>query len=229
MKSAVCTNQGAKLHNFSQKGVTFAFHHVLKSHKEVNIMSKIAIFASGNGSNAEAIIKYFQAEDRGAEVALVVCNHPDVAVIGRSFRLGVPCVVVNRSVFNNPEVMLPMLDNAGIELIVLAGFMLMIPDFMLRAYDRRIINIHPSLLPKYGGKGMYGHHVHEAVVAAGEIETGITIHYVSEVCDGGDIIYQATTNVHPGDTAEDVEAKVHTLEYIHFAPVIHDLVKKLNK
>lgn len=192
-------------------------------------MSKIAIFASGNGSNAETIIRYFQESDRGAEVAMVVCNHPDVAVIGRAFRLGVPCVVVNRSVFNNPDVMLPMLADAGVDLIVLAGFMLMIPDFMLRAYDRRIINIHPSLLPKYGGKGMYGHHVHEAVVAAGESETGITIHYVSDVCDGGDIIYQATTQVLPGDTAADVETKVHSLEYQHFAPVVEGLVKKLNK
>ena len=155
---------------------------------------RLAVFASGNGSNAENIIRYFQADDRNAEVALVVCNKPDAKVLERAEKLGVPAIVVPRRDFNNEDFMTGLLRDNGIDFIVLAGFLLIIPDFLIKLYPEKIVNIHPSLLPKYGGKGMYGSHVHEAVVAAGEKESGITIHMVDENCDGGRIIFQTTVS-----------------------------------
>lgn len=190
-------------------------------------MIKLAIFASGNGSNAENIIKHFQEKDRGAEVALVICNRREAGVYERAQRLGVPIMHVSKTGINTPEVMLNILKANNIDFIVLAGFMLMVPDFMLEVYPRRIINIHPSLLPKYGGKGMHGHYVHEAVVAAGEKESGITIHYVNEFCDEGEIIFQAKTKIDPHDTAETVETKIHKLEKENFPVVIEEVVKKI--
>ena len=181
---------------------------------------RLAVFASGNGSNAENIIRYFQADDRNAEVALVVCNKPDAKVLERAEKLGVPAIVVPRRDFNNEDFMTGLLRDNGIDFIVLAGFLLMIPDFLIKLYPEKIVNIHPSLLPKYGGKGMYGSHVHEAVVAAGEKESGITIHMVDENCDGGRIIFQANVPVTPEDTPDNVAAKVHALEYEHFPQVI---------
>lgn len=187
---------------------------------------QIAVFASGNGSNAENIIRYFNGDDgrsdtgRGARVALVVCNRPEAPVIDRARRLGVPVRVVTRALFNDPAAMSAMLDEFAVDAVVLAGFLLMVPAFMTARYAGRMINIHPSLLPKFGGKGMYGRHVHEAVVAAGETETGITVHLVSDTCDGGDIIFRATTPVNPADTPADVEAKVHALERAHFPAAI---------
>lgn len=181
---------------------------------------RLAVFASGNGSNAENIIRYFQADDRNAEVALVVCNKSDAKVLERAEKLGVPAIVVPRRDFNNEDFMTGLLRDNGIDFIVLAGFLLMIPDFLIKLYPEKIVNIHPSLLPKYGGKGMYGSHVHEAVVAAGEKESGITIHMVDENCDGGRIIFQANVPVTPEDTPDDVAAKVHALEYEHFPQVI---------
>ncbi len=181
---------------------------------------RLAVFASGNGSNAENIIRYFQADDRNAEVALVVCNKSDAKVLERAEKLGVPAIVVPRRDFNNEDFMTGLLHDNGIDFIVLAGFLLMIPDFLIKLYPEKIVNIHPSLLPKYGGKGMYGSHVHEAVVAAGEKESGITIHMVDENCDGGRIIFQANVPVTPEDTPDDVAAKVHALEYEHFPRVI---------
>lgn len=184
-------------------------------------MSGIAVFASGNGSNAENIIRYCQENaDCGAMVSLVVCNRREAGVIGRAQRLGVPVKVLNRAEINDPDILLPLLDEYGVEGIALAGFLLMIPDFLLERYPKRIINIHPSLLPKYGGKGMYGRHIHEAVVAAGETETGITIHEVSSECDGGDIIFQVSVPVAPGDTAEDVETAIHALEREHYPRIV---------
>lgn len=183
-------------------------------------MVNIAIFASGNGSNAENIIRYFRTEDHRARVVLVVCNRQGAGVIDRCRRLEVPCRVMSRDEINTPAGMLGVLDEYGVGAIVLAGFLLMVPPFLTARYPDRIINIHPSLLPKYGGKGMYGHHVHEAVVAAGERETGITVHFVSDRCDEGRIIFQASVPVSPTDTAADVEAKIHALEHRHFARVI---------
>lgn len=189
-------------------------------------MKRIAIFASGNGSNAENIIKYFKEKERGAEVCLVVCNRKEAGVYERARRLETEILHIPKSDINSPEKMLPVLEDHHIDYIVLAGFMLMIPEFLLEKFPRRIINIHPSLLPKYGGKGMHGHHVHEAVVAAGEKESGITIHYVNELCDEGEIIFQASVPLSETDTPEDVETKIHNLEKDHFPRVVEELVCK---
>ncbi len=183
-------------------------------------MKRIAIFASGSGTNAENIMRYFQDGSHGVEVALVVCNNPDAGVISRSRGLGVPVVVMSRKEINDPSIMSGVLVKHSVDLIVLAGFLLMLPAFLTTSYRDRIVNIHPSLLPAYGGKGMYGRHVHEAVVAAGEKETGITIHLVNEIYDDGKIIFQAKVAVAPSDTPSDVEAKVRVLEHIHYPRVI---------
>ena len=184
-------------------------------------MKRIAIFASGNGSNAENIIRYLRdCPAREATVAVVVCNNPSAGVIGRSRALGVAVEVMSRQEINDPAIMVPTLERHGVDAIVLAGFLLMLPGFLTSAYRDRIINIHPSLLPKYGGKGMYGRHVHEAVAAAGEMETGITIHLVNERYDEGRVMFQASTPLEPGDTPETIEAKVHRLERLHFPAVI---------
>lgn len=192
--------------------------------KSAASMKRIAVFASGNGSNAENIIRYFNtgagAPSHGAEVVLVVCNRPGAPVIDKARALGVPVSIVTREMFNDEASMTALLESRAVDAIVLAGFLLMVPPFMTARFSGRMINIHPSLLPKFGGKGMYGRHVHEAVVAAGETETGITVHLVSDHCDGGDIIFRASTPVDPGDTPADVETKVHALERAHFPAVI---------
>lgn len=189
-----------------------------------NNRRNIAIFASGNGTNAENIIRYFNREtERGGEVSIVICNKREAGVIARAEALGVPVQVLSKDEINNPEIILPLLEKHGVYGIVLAGFLLMIPTFLLNRYHEKIINIHPSLLPKYGGKGMYGAHVHKAVVENGEKETGITIHSVSEVCDAGTIIFQAKVAIEPGDTAEIVEQKVHQLEKEHFPRIVEQV------
>lgn len=185
-----------------------------------SIKKQIAVFASGNGSNAENITRYFRESDSGAEVGVIICNNPGAGVLGRAGRLGVPAVVMSKAEINDEARMLAVLERYDADLIVLAGFLLKIPEFMIRRYPDRIVNIHPALLPKYGGKGMYGHHVHEAVVAAGEPETGITIHYVNENYDDGSIIFQAKTSVVPGDTPDDVAGKIHILEQRYFPEVL---------
>ena len=174
-------------------------------------MKNIAIFVSGNGTNCENIIKHF-AGSRDVRVALVVSNRADSYALTRAARHNIPTVVIPKSEFGNEAVLMDTLHRHDICFIVLAGFLLMIPDFLVKAYDHRMVNIHPALLPKYGGKGMYGHHVHEAVKAAGEKESGITIHWVSDVCDGGEIIAQYSTPLSESDTPEDIAAKVHALE-----------------
>ncbi|MDE7180284.1 MAG: phosphoribosylglycinamide formyltransferase [Muribaculaceae bacterium] len=188
-------------------------------------MKNIAVFASGNGSNAENIIRYFHQPTTGGEVAVVVCNRPQARVVERARSLGVPVEIINKSILNDPDQFLPILEKYHVDLIVLAGFLMMIPPYLISYMEDRIINIHPSLLPKYGGKGMYGRHIHEAVVAAGERETGITIHRVSEGCDEGEVIFRTAVEVTPDDTPETVEAKIHALEQRHFAPVIEMLLK----
>lgn len=189
---------------------------------KTSVSGRIAVFASGNGSNAENIIRYFREADRGAEVALVVTNKAEAGVIGRAGRLGVDCRIMTPAEIRDPEIMLPLLESYGVDLIVLAGFLLMVPQFLIARYPDRIINIHPALLPKFGGKGMYGHHVHEAVVAAGECETGITVHFVSEKYDEGRIIAQVRTDLSPADTPADVEAKIHRLEQENFPRIIRE-------
>lgn len=187
-------------------------------------MKKIAIFASGSGTNAENIIRYFQGADRGAEVVLVVSNRPDAMVLRRSRDLGVDAVVLSRDEIRDGVRLLETLAEYSVDFIVLAGFLLMLPPALTERYRDRIVNIHPSLLPKYGGKGMYGRHVHEAVVAAHESETGITIHLVNERYDEGRILFQAVTPVCAGDTPADVEAKVHALEWEHYPRVIAGII-----
>lgn len=187
----------------------------------------IAIFASGSGTNAENIIRYFGETDT-ARVRLVLSNKKDAFVLERAHALGVPCEVFFKPQWESPEEILAVLRRYEINFIVLAGFLLRVPDLILHAYPRKIINIHPSLLPKFGGKGMYGDRVHEAVVAAGEKETGITIHYINEHYDEGDVIFQATCPVLPEDAPADVAKKVHALEYKYFPSVIERLITALS-
>lgn len=183
-------------------------------------MNRMAIFASGAGSNAENIIRYFNSRDIGWKVAVVVCNRPGAGVFERAARHDVPVELMPKADFNDPEKLLGVMDSYGVDAVVLAGFLLMIPTFLISRYQGRIINIHPSLLPKYGGRGMYGRHVHEAVVAAGERESGITIHLVNEECDGGRVLFRAATEVSSDDTPEDVEAKIHSLERRYYPAVV---------
>jgi len=183
----------------------------------------LAIFVSGSGTNCENIIRYFSGSD-SVSVALVVSNRPDAYALVRAEKLGVPTAVVPKAQLNDPEVMLPLMRRYDIGFIVLAGFLPLVPDFLIDAFPRCIVNIHPALLPKYGGKGMWGHHVHEAVKAAGETETGITIHYVTPVCDSGEIIAQFRTALSPEDTPETIADKVHALEMRHFPEVLSQLL-----
>ncbi len=183
----------------------------------------IAIFASGSGSNCENIIRYFQSSF-SVQTSLVVSNKADAFALVRAQRLGVPTAVVPKSDLADAAKVLPLLAEHQVDFIVLAGFLPLVPDYLLQAFPRRIINIHPSLLPKYGGKGMWGHHVHEAVKAAGDAETGMTVHYVTPVCDGGDIIAQFRVAVLPSDTAEEIAEKEHQLEMAHFPAVIQQVI-----
>ena len=189
-------------------------------------MVNIAIFVSGGGTNCENIIKYFEGSEK-VRIVLVVSNKANAGAIARAQRLGVPSVVVPKARFNDREVILPLLDEYSVDFIVLAGFLLVVPGFLLDEYDHRMINLHPALLPKYGGMGMYGHHVHEAVKAAGEKETGMTVHWVSRDVDGGEIIAQFSTPIGPEDTPDDIAAKEHVLEMEHFPQVIEGIVSAL--
>ncbi|WP_071147492.1 phosphoribosylglycinamide formyltransferase [Bacteroides ihuae] len=182
----------------------------------------IAIFASGSGSNAENVIRYFK-NNRLLAVQLVVSNKIDAFVLERAQRLDVPSVVFSKKEWESGHEILELLATYNIDFIVLAGFLLRISDSLLHVYPDKIINIHPSLLPKFGGKGMYGDKVHEAVVASGETESGITIHYINEHYDEGGVIYQATCPVLSIDTPADVAAKVHALEYAHYPRIIEEV------
>ncbi len=185
--------------------------------------SKIALFASGSGSNAENIIRYF-SENESISFPLIVSNKADAYVHERARLLGIPSFTFSAADFKEGKAILELLARYQIDTIVLAGFLLKIAAPLLDAFPDKIINIHPALLPKYGGKGMYGNRVHEAVVAAGEQETGITIHYVNEHYDEGTIIFQARCAVMPNDTPESVAEKVHHLEYEHFPKIIEQLI-----
>ncbi len=185
----------------------------------------LAIFVSGSGTNCENIIKYFAGSER-VRCALVVSNKADAYALVRAERLGVPTAVVGKPQLNDADFLMPLMRHYAVDFIVLAGFLPLVPNFLIDAYPRRIINIHPALLPKYGGKGMWGHHVHEAVKAAGETETGMTVHYVTPVCDSGDIIVQYRVALSPDDTPDDIAAKEHVLEMEHFPKVIEELLEK---
>ena len=187
---------------------------------------KIALFASGSGSNAENIIKYFD-DNQNIEISLVISNKTDAFVLERAKRLNIPSTILTAQDMKDQVKVLSILNDYGIDFIVLAGYLLKIPSFIIKAFPDAIINIHPALLPKFGGKGMYGHHVHQAVVDAKESESGITIHYVNENYDEGATIFQAKCPVLPTDSPDDVASKVHELEYAHFPQVIDQVVSKL--
>lgn len=191
-------------------------------------MTNIAIFVSGSGTNCENIIRHFSASPT-ARVALVVSNRADAYALVRAERLGVPRCVLPRRAWDDAGRVLGLLSDHGVDFIVLAGYLLMVPDYLIEAFPRRIVNIHPALLPKYGGKGMWGHHVHEAVAANHEAETGITVHFVSPVCDGGEIIAQFRTPLSPSDTPDDIAAKVHVLEQAHFPQVIERTILSIEQ
>ncbi len=185
---------------------------------------KIIVFASGSGSNAEQIILQARA-CAWAKVSAVYCNNPEARVIQRAERLGVPVRLFENPQLNDPELVLTWLEQDAPDLIVLAGFLRKIPEFIVETFPNKIVNIHPALLPDFGGKGMYGMHVHRAVKESGAQKTGITIHYVSAAYDEGAVIFQAETAVASNDQPEDIAQKVQELEHEHFAPVILNLLK----
>ncbi|MFS4445892.1 phosphoribosylglycinamide formyltransferase [Maribacter sp. 2307UL18-2] len=186
-------------------------------------MKKIVLFASGSGSNVENIVQFFQGKSN-VTIAAVLTNKRDAKVLDRCNNLKINCLYFNRTAFYETDCVLGILESLRPDLIVLAGFLWRIPLDMVQRYPDKIINIHPALLPDYGGKGMYGMRVHEAVKENGETETGITIHFVNENYDEGAIIYQAKTEVVSTDTAEDIAHKVHQLEYEHFPKIIEKLL-----
>lgn len=186
-------------------------------------MARVAIFASGEGTNAEVIIRHLQKEGKHT-VNLVLTNRFDAGVIKRAEALQVPVIVFDRNELNDPNKVLLTLKVAGVDFVVLAGFLWLMPLHIIQAYETSMLNIHPALLPKFGGKGMYGIHVHRAVKEAGEYETGITIHFVSAEYDRGRIIFQARCPVAHFDTPEDIENKVRKLELHHYSKVICQLL-----
>lgn len=188
----------------------------------------IAIFASGAGSNALKIIEHLK-EHVSIQVALIVCNKPDAGVLAIARTHGIPTLLIEKERFFRGDAYLAELQKHHIRFIVLAGFLWKVPDALIKAYPDKIINIHPALLPKYGGKGMYGMRVHEAVIAAGEKESGITIHYVNEHFDEGAPIFQARCPIAPGDTPEQLAQKIHALEHRYFPETVEKTVGKLNR
>lgn len=192
-------------------------------------MSKIAIFASGSGSNAEAIMNYVeQNPTHGVEVSLVLSNNCDAFVLQRALNHGVETFVFDKATLrNNPTLIMDKLRQSKIDFIVLAGFMLLVPECIIEAYRGRIVNIHPALLPAYGGKGMYGDRVHKAVIENHETESGITIHFVDEHYDCGDVIVQAKCTITEQDTPQTLAQKIHKLEHHYFPPTIIETIKKV--
>lgn len=196
--------------------------------KKTGTLPQIAIFASGAGSNAKKIIEHFEANPNIAQVALVVCNKADAGVLPIAAEHQIEQLLIEKEAFFKSDVYIKELQQRGIDFIVLAGFLWKIPVALIQAFPNKIVNIHPALLPKYGGKGMYGQHVHAAVLAAGDKESGITIHYVDELYDHGGTIFQATCVISEEDTAHTIAQKVHVLEHLHYPKVIADLLKMQN-
>ncbi|HWB63860.1 MAG TPA: phosphoribosylglycinamide formyltransferase [Chitinophagales bacterium] len=186
-------------------------------------MKNIAIFASGTGSNAAAIIDYFNGSP-SVKVALVLTNNPDAGVIKIAHSQKILSAIITKDALQNETLLLKLLNAVNTDLIVLAGFMQLLPQFLIEKFPRRIINIHPALLPKFGGKGMYGGKVHQAVLAAKETETGFTIHYVNEHYDEGEIILQKKVPIDPNDNAETLTHKVQQLEHANYPQVIEKLL-----
>jgi len=189
-------------------------------------LKNIAIFASGSGTNAENIIRYFRTSSLG-KVRLVLCNRPDAGVLIRAKNTDIQSVIFNKTEFYESDKILNILLSHKIDLVVLAGFLWLVPGNLLKTFQGRMINIHPALLPAYGGKGMYGDKVHKEVINNHEKESGITIHFVNEQYDEGDILFQARCKIVEGESAESLAKKIHELEYKYFPSVIEDLLNRI--
>ena len=187
---------------------------------------RIAIFASGSGSNAQKIMEHFKRHAE-AEVVLILTNNPSAYVLQRADNFEIPSHIFTRQEFYETDDVIRILKNLQVDLIVLAGFLWLVPAELLQAFPNKIINLHPALLPKYGGKGMYGDHVHKAILANNEEESGITIHFASEQFDEGEIIHQSKFKIEPGDNLEMVKFKGQQLEHQYFPKVIENLLKKM--
>lgn len=186
-------------------------------------MKKLAIFVSGSGTNMQRIANYFKNHPQ-IEVSLVVCNNPDAGAIARAESLGIPLMMIDKKSFKNPEPLTAELFKKQIDWIILAGFLWLIPKVLIQAYPNKIVNIHPALLPAYGGKGMYGEKVHQAVIQNGEKQSGITIHFVNEHYDAGAIIFQQQLELQADETPESLAQRIHELEYKYYPEVIEKVV-----
>ena len=190
-------------------------------------MINIAVFASGAGSNAKKIIDYFK-DHQLARVALIVCNNPRAGVLAIAHEAHIPSLIIQKEQFFRGDAYVAELCAHNINFIVLAGFLWKVPPALIASWTGKIINIHPALLPKYGGKGMYGHYVHEAVIVNGEKESGITVHYVDELYDHGNIIFQVSCSIDETDTPDSLAQKIHRLEHENYAPVIEKVIQLQN-
>jgi phosphoribosylglycinamide formyltransferase 1 len=190
---------------------------------KVTEKTHIAIFLSGSGSNARKIIGHFEGHP-SVKVALLVSNKPDLGAIAIAEENNIPLLSISKSMLYDESLFLKSLKSYDVNFIVLAGFLLLVPPYLVKYFEKKILNIHPALLPKFGGKGMYGHYVHEAVKAAGETESGITIHFCNAHYDEGDIIFQAKTVIAADDSPQDIARKVLALEHQHFAAVIETVL-----
>ncbi len=186
---------------------------------------KIAVFASGSGSNAENLVRYFHSSTK-AKVECILTNNSKAGVIERAAQLDVPCTIFSRKDFFESNDVLIFLQEKKIDLVVLAGFLLLVPQNLLRAFEKKIINIHPALLPGFGGKGFYGANVHKAVIESGNLLSGITIHYVDEKFDAGEIIFQAACYIEKNETAESLASKIHELEHRYFPVVVEKILDR---
>ncbi|SDM44624.1 phosphoribosylglycinamide formyltransferase-1 [Daejeonella rubra] len=187
---------------------------------------RIAIFASGSGSNAQKIMEYFK-KHQDAEIAIVLTNNPEAYVLQRADNFEIPSHSFDKHEFYKTDDIVKLLKNLQIDLIVLAGFLWLIPENLIKAFPNKIINIHPALLPKYGGKGMYGDKVHQAILDAGEEESGITIHFINEHFDEGEAIHQSRFKIEKGDDIEMIKFKGQQLEHLHYPKVVEQLLKKM--
>ncbi|MEZ5032520.1 MAG: phosphoribosylglycinamide formyltransferase [Saprospiraceae bacterium] len=187
----------------------------------------LALFASGTGSNVRCIHAHF-SPDPDVEIGILVCNRPDAAVVSFARDQNIPVRLMTREDLHDPSRLIADLQAAKVDLVILAGFLWKIPGEMVAVFPDRILNIHPALLPRYGGKGMYGKHVHEAVIAAGETESGITIHLVNDHYDEGTILFQARCPVHPGDTPEQLAERIHQLEHQHYPNIIEHYLSSIS-
>jgi len=202
--------------------------HILHASMSIQPTRNIAIFASGAGTNAANIIEYFKQKNT-TNIVLIISNNPQAGVLKIADTNDIPSLIIQKEKFFKGDAYVPELKNAGVDFIVLAGFLWKVPSLIITAFRDNIINIHPALLPKYGGKGMYGNFVHEAVLAAKEKESGITIHFVDEFCDNGKTIFQTACPVYENDTTESLAKRIHELEYKYFPKVIEELIEKSNK